>query len=29
MEEKHLLWDNLEILEGALLNSRKIPILPT
>ena len=26
MEEKHLLWDNLEILKGALLNSRKIPI---
>lgn len=26
MEEKHLLWDNLEILKGALLNSRKITI---
>ena len=26
MEEKHLLWYNLEILKGALLNSRKIPI---
>ena len=26
MNEKQLLWDDLEILKGALLNSPKIPI---